>query len=77
MTFKIYDNRLNRVPSQESAASWDEMVAWAQENGLTIDKRRTEWSPDKASALGVKDDVISYAACFHQGGIRALLVEVK
>jgi len=76
MAFKIYDNRLNRVPAQIEAASWDEMVAWAQANGLSVDKRRTEWNADKAHTLGIDGDVISYAVCIHQGGIRAVIVEL-
>lgn len=74
-TFRIYDNRLNQVPSQIAAGSWDEMVKWAEENGLRVSKRRTEWDRQKARVTGIEGNVVSYAGCQMMGGDYAYLVE--
>lgn len=74
-SFRIYDNGLNRVPSQIAAQSWDEMVKWAESNGYRVSKRRTEWDRQKAAVTGIEGNVVSYAGCYYQGGDRAYLVE--
>jgi hypothetical protein len=75
MSFTIYDDRLNVVPSQIEAKSWDEMERWATEHGLTVGKRRTEWSRAIARVTGIEGNVVAYTNCFAMGGIRATLVE--
>jgi hypothetical protein len=74
-TFRIYDNSLNRVPSQITAQSWDEMIKWAENNGYRVGKRHTEWDREKARVMGIEGDVACYAGCVYQGGNRAYLVE--
>jgi len=74
-SYRIYDNRLNQVPSQIAAGSWDEMVKWAEGNGLRVSKRRTEWDRAKARVTGIEGNVVSFAGCSQMGGDRAYLVE--
>jgi hypothetical protein len=78
-TFRIYDERLNQAPAQIEAGSWDEMLAWAAQNNLSVSKRRIvtddERRSDMRRAYGIDGPIVSYAYCLQYGSERVHLVE--
>jgi hypothetical protein len=75
-TFQFRYCARNRLDETLPAESWEGMVRMAEERGLSIGKRRTEWDRQKAQNSGIEGKVVSYAVAQTGGQPLSMLVEI-